>query len=46
MILEIIMKKSGSSFDIFCDAIKFKYKGIYNLLTDAKKAPIAQEKPG
>lgn len=46
IVIELLSKKAGKSFDIFCDTIKFKNKGLYDQLTQAKKAPFVQEKPG
>ena len=46
MMFDVILKKGGNGFDVFCDVIKFKYKGVYNILTDAKSAPFLIDRPG
>ena len=46
MFFDIVLKKNSSGFDAFCDVIKFKYKGVYNILTDAKNAPFLNDRPG
>ena len=46
MVLHLVLQKGGKAFDVFCDTIKFKYKGIYNILMDAKKSPSTITRPG
>ena len=41
LLLDHIEKKSGKSFSIFCDVLKFGYKSIHDQLLHARMAPLA-----
>lgn len=40
LLLDIVEKKAGKSFTVFCDVLKFGYKSIHDQMVAARHAPL------